>query len=416
MHPDATPLHDLEEANRLLALANDTLAQEIVEHRARLAAIEGIGAEFAATLDIDILVARTLEEAARVTHAEAALIALGDPASTRLTLEDAHVPDRPGAQFAHPGFEPETDGVIARALALNESVQAQAPSTAAAPVDAIVCEAIGLRPTVALALPLSSANIAGGKPFAVLLLLDGRPRSGFLDEEVRIVRHIASIASLAFERTRLMRTMILRMVAMAELRDPHETGAHVRRVAGYSVAILAAWARRVGLARADFERMRDRLSIAALLHDIGKVGVSDTILGKPGRLDPDERRAMERHTSIGAGLFGGLRTDFDDAAREVVLGHHERWDGTGYPGGAAASRAGEAIPLFARIVAVADVFDALSSPRVYKEAWSEAKVLDHMRSEAGRHFDPTLVECLIEAMPVVRRVQRRFAESVAHRA
>lgn len=125
---------------------------------------------------------------------------------------------------------------------------------------------------------------------------------------------------------------------------------------------------------------------------------------------------MERHTSIGAGLFGGLRTDFDDAAREVVLGHHERWDGTGYPGGAEARRAGASIPLFARIVAVADVFDALSSPRVYKEAWSEAKVLDHMRSEAGRHFDPILVECLIEAMPVVRRVQRRFAESVAHRA
>jgi HD-GYP domain-containing protein (c-di-GMP phosphodiesterase class II) len=416
MQSDPTPLHELEEANRLLAVANDALAQEVVEHRARLAAVEAIGAEFAATLDVDILVARTLEEATRATHAEAAVLLLGDPSSPRLTLEDAHLPDQVGGQFAHPTLEPEPGGVVAQALALNTPMQAQAPSSSAWAADRIVCEAIGLRPTVALAIPLSSSNIAGGKPFAAILLLDGRPRSGFLDEQVRVVRHIASIAALAFERTRLVRTMILRMVAMAELRDPHETGTHVRRVAGFSVAILAAWARRIGLARTDFDRMRDRLYIAALLHDIGKVGVSDMILGKPGRLDPDERRAMERHTSIGAGLFGGLRTDFDDAAREVVLGHHERWDGTGYPAGASAGAAGETIPLFARIVAIADVFDALSSPRVYKEAWSEERVLEHMRGEAGRHFDPILVECLIEAMPVVRRVQRRFAETAALRA
>lgn len=400
---------DLDEANRLLAVANEALASEVQANRERLAVARQLGEEFSETQDIDVLVERLLEECARSADAEAAILVLRE--GSRLTLEDAFVPTRSGERFEHPTFPMRECGVVGRAVATGEAVQL-ATREACAAIEQELCQAIGLDPTVALAVPLSSPNIGAGEIRGILVLLDGRPRGGFLDEQVRQVRHLATMATLAFERARLIRTMILRMVAMAELRDPHETGAHVRRVAGFSVAILNAWARRQAIASGELSRMRDRLYIAALLHDIGKVGIPDAILGKPGRLEPAERTEMERHTTIGAGLFRGLRTDFDDAARAVALAHHQRWDGNGYPADpdAVVPQRGESIPLFARIVAVADVFDALSSPRAYKAAWPEDEVLAHMKGESGRHFDPILVECLLESMPTIRRVQRRFAE------
>jgi putative two-component system response regulator len=115
---------------------------------------------------------------------------------------------------------------------------------------------------------------------------------------------------------------------------------------------------------------------------------------------------MKRHTEIGAQLFAGLRTDFDESAAEVALAHHERWDGRGYPRGIA----GEAIPLFARIVAVADVFDALSSKRAYKDAWPREKITAFFREEAGKHFDPTLATLLVEHQSEAEEIRARHAE------
>ena len=402
----SAPVEELRDENRLLAVANELLADELSDRRRELDSLRRLGEEFSATLDLDVLVDRMLEEAAAATDVEAAalLVRQGDD----VVLEDARHPGRPHDHVDRLVLRPCARGLVAEAIATNAPVQRQAPDGGCV-VETELASALGVVPSAALAIPLASAAVGGGAALGVLLLVDGRPRAGFLDGQVAEARHIASIAALAYERTRLVRTMILRMVAMAELRDPHETGAHVRRVAGISVAILAAWARRTGLGRDETKRMRDLLYVAALLHDIGKVGVPDAILSKPGALDAPERRAMERHTVVGAGLFQGLRTDVDDAARDVVLRHHERWDGAGYP-----DRLGcESIPLFARIVAAADVFDALSSPRAYKPAWAEERVLEHLRGEAGRHFDPLVVECLMESLPAVRRVQRRFAEAPA---
>jgi putative two-component system response regulator len=115
---------------------------------------------------------------------------------------------------------------------------------------------------------------------------------------------------------------------------------------------------------------------------------------------------MKRHTEIGARLFAGLRTDFDESAAEVALAHHERWDGKGYPRGIA----GEAIPLFARIVAVADVFDALSSKRAYKDAWQREKITALFRDEAGRHFDPAMAGLLIEHQIEAEEIRARHPE------
>ncbi len=142
---------------------------------------------------------------------------------------------------------------------------------------------------------------------------------------------------------------------------------------------------------------------------MGKIGVPDAILRKPERLTPEEFEQVKLHAEIGAALFEDQPTDFDEAAREVALHHHERWDGTGYPGLleglARRGRRGEEIPLFARIVGLADVFDALSSHRAYKRAWTEAQVLDAIRAEANRAFDPELVDILLRRLPEIRSIR-----------
>jgi len=166
--------------------------------------------------------------------------------------------------------------------------------------------------------------------------------------------------------------------------------------------------------------------MVAMLHDVGKVGISDIILKKPGPFDDDERTIMETHTIQGARLFRDNQSEFDDIAAEVALTHHEHWDGNGYPGYVELDienpeklyaqirknpRKGEEIPLFGRIVAVADVFDALLSRRVYKKAWTEDDVLGEIRKSAGTQFDPDLVDIFFEVMPQLMQVRKRYPDS-----
>jgi len=204
----------------------------------------------------------------------------------------------------------------------------------------------------------------------------------------------------------------MRMIRIAEARDPTETGPHVNRVAEVSMRLFDGWAQRHGIDMDSAGRERDRLRMAAMLHDVGKVAVPDSVLRKIGPLTDDERQQMQQHVVVGAGLFAGWQTPLDTAARNVALFHHARWDGTGYPDAGQLEKLrgvlgddvadigepqGGAIPLFARIVAVADVFDALASRRTYKDAWSPQRVLDAMRAESGKAFDPELIS-IFESM------------------
>jgi putative two-component system response regulator len=169
-----------------------------------------------------------------------------------------------------------------------------------------------------------------------------------------------------------------RLAAAAEFRDD-DTGRHTERVA----SISALLGRAAGLDDEQVELLRR----AAPLHDLGKIGIPDAILRKPGPLTPEEWEVMKTHTTAGARILGGGKSRVIRLAEEIALSHHERWNGSGYPEG----RAGEAIPLAARIVAVADVFDALTSDRVYRKAWAPDDVLDYLQGHAGEHFDPALV-------------------------
>jgi putative two-component system response regulator len=179
--------------------------------------------------------------------------------------------------------------------------------------------------------------------------------------------------------------VILRLSQAAEYRD-EDTGHHTQRVGRLSALI----ARQLGLDEVQVELIRR----AAPLHDIGKIAVPDEILLKPGRLTADEFERMKEHASIGARLLGGSRLPLLQTAYEIALYHHERWDGTGYPH----AIKGYAVPQAARIVAVADAFDALTHERPYKRAWSVPAAVAEIRGCSGSRYDPQVVEALIQVL------------------
>jgi len=176
--------------------------------------------------------------------------------------------------------------------------------------------------------------------------------------------------------------MLARLAAAAEFRDD-DTGRHTSRVGDLSASI----AQRLGLPASQVELIR----LAAPLHDIGKIAIPDAVLGKPGELTDEEYELMKTHTTIGAQMLAGSAFALLELAEEISLTHHEKWDGSGYPAGLP----GDAIPIAGRIVAVADVFDALTHVRPYKAAWSAADAIAEMSSEAGRHFDPQVLEAYL---------------------
>ncbi len=279
-----------------------------------------------------------------------------------------------------------------------------------------------------LVLPLTSMR---GETVGVLQLINARDKNGstipFDSDDESGISYFAITAANAIERTKMTREIILRMNRMAELRDPKETGPHVNRVAAYSVALYEAWAAKKGLQQTEIDRTRDILRMAAMLHDVGKVAISDNILKKPGKFTPEEYAVMKLHTVHGARLFPDHFSELDEAAATVALNHHERWDGKGYPGyisiatlkplpgyeqedGSARGKKEEEIPLFGRIVAIADVYDALSSRRCYKEAWEADEVLATLKKDAGTAFDPELVEVFLENIDAIRQLEAQFPD------
>jgi response regulator RpfG family c-di-GMP phosphodiesterase len=196
------------------------------------------------------------------------------------------------------------------------------------------------------------------------------------------------------------REIVLRLSRAAEQRD-EATGMHVQRIAEYA-RILA---RQLGLP----EDAQQQLWLAAPMHDVGKIGVPDAILRKPGRFTPEERRIMEEHVQIGHAMLAGSGIPLLDTAALIALRHHERWDGTGYPD----RLSGSAIPLFARIVAVADVFDALTTARPYKDAWSIASAVEFVHDGADTQFDPDVVTAFLVAVASISSAARRLGERAA---
>jgi putative two-component system response regulator len=213
----------------------------------------------------------------------------------------------------------------------------------------------------------------------------------------RVRTHLSLVRMEELRATRL--EIVQRLGLAAEYKD-NETGLHVIRMSHFS--------RILGLAAGMTELEADDLLHAAPMHDVGKIGIPDSILQKPGPLDPEEWKIMQSHSVIGAEIIGEHPGGMLALARNIALTHHEKWDGSGYPKGLA----GEQIPLEGRITAIADVFDALTSVRPYKKAWSEEEALDFLVSQKGKHFDPALVDLFIAQMPAIRAICQRWAEDV----
>lgn len=180
----------------------------------------------------------------------------------------------------------------------------------------------------------------------------------------------------------------------AEYRD-EETGSHIFRMSQYSRII----ALQAGMSKEEAELLLQ----AAPMHDVGKIGIPDRILLKPGKLDADEWEIMKTHTTIGAKIIGDHPSELLKMAKSVALTHHEKWDGTGYPHGLSK----ENIPLTGRIVMLADVFDALTSERPYKKAWSDADAIAEINNGSGKHFDPTLVMAFMKGLPEILEVKKK---------
>ena len=183
----------------------------------------------------------------------------------------------------------------------------------------------------------------------------------------------------------------------AEFKDP-ETNAHTQRVAYYCKLLATAY----GLD----ENLQDIIFYASPFHDLGKIGIPDNILLKPGKLDDDEFSIMKNHAKIGYEILKGSKSKYLKAGGVIAYNHHEKYDGTGYPNGLK----GESIPIFGRITAVADVFDALTSSRPYKKAWSLEEAFDFLIEEKSVHFDPKLVDLFLENKNEVINIHNKFKE------
>ncbi len=211
----------------------------------------------------------------------------------------------------------------------------------------------------------------------------------------RVKTHISLVQADELKRTRLQ--VVQRLGRAAEYKD-NETGMHVLRMSHYS--------RVLALAYGFSEEQADILLHAAPMHDIGKIGIPDAIMLKPGKLTAEEFAIMQEHPKIGAEILGECDSALLKIARSVALTHHEKWDGSGYPHGLA----GEDIPIEGRIVAVADVFDALTSKRPYKDAWTVEKTLELMREQKGHHFEPQLIDLLEENLPEILAIKARWQD------
>lgn len=226
-------------------------------------------------------------------------------------------------------------------------------------------------------------------------LLDAQLATKMLFDQKMVLERMVQARTEELHSTRLQ--VVQRLGMAAEYRD-EETGNHILRMSH----ICELLAQKIGWD----DKKCDLILNASPMHDIGKIGIPDAILLKPGKFEPSEWEIMKTHATIGAELLDGDESDLLRMAREIAISHHERWDGSGYPNGLK----GEAIPMSGRIAALADVFDALTSVRPYKKAWSIEDAVAYIKENSGKHFDPALVEVFLTELPRILMIRDKFSE------
>lgn len=261
-------------------------------------------------------------------------------------------------------------------------------------IDVDIVTAFRTHATIAVPLKNNTGEVLG--VFQVSNKSDGTP---FDKTDEGLLRLLATLASGSIEIAKLYQEVrvaqletIYRLAVTAEYRDQQDTRQHLKNISIISYLLALA----LGMSKSEAELIKN----ASPLHDIGKVALADSILLKPGKLTPEEFETMKSHTVYGGRILEGAHSKVLQMAHKMSLYHHEKWDGSGYPKGLH----GEEIPLEARIVTVADVFDALCVFRVYKKAWRTEEALSYILDEAGKSFDPRIVEAFRKIYPSVKRL------------
>jgi len=379
--------------------------------------------------DPDVLINQILYEARAYTNSDAGSIYImqgellipysaqnktlsKDTINHKIYIENIHVPI---------GAETISGYVAATHTTLNIHDVYHLPENMPYQFDSSFDNSLGYHSTSMLVVPLKKNS---GELIGVLQLINKKTKQGksvpFKRDDVFLIDYFANIASIALEHAQFTRSMITRMISMAELHDPYETSQHINRVAGYSTELYTSWAMSRNLPTNIIEKNRDIIRLAAMLHDVGKIAISDLILKKKGKITQAEHQVIESHTWKGALLFKDAINEIEYAAMEVSLTHHEHWDGSGYPGyvdsvtkmppKSKKPRKEKEIPLFGRITTISDVYDALRSKRVYKRPWDEDKTLTYIQKRKGKQFDPELTDLFCNCISSINNITKYYED------
>lgn len=382
--------------------------------------------------DKDILLEQILFEIRQLVHADAGSIYEVDnqynPTSLQIkygqndTRQNMLKPGQklPYTSFSFPINEKSICGFVAKnKKSLNIPDVYQIPEQEVYKFNRDTDLITGYRTTSMFTVPLLTQDDEN-RLIGVIQIINAKDEYGnvipFSSDSQELINHFSITIINLLQQAYRMESEIRKNLKMCELRDPKETYKHVERVSKFSIEIYDKWASNHNLTKEEMDDYRDKLAIASKFHDAGKIGISDIILRKPAKFTPEERDIMKGHTCFGALIFEeGQNSKVDKMSYEVALHHHERWDGgeAGYPGKVSMSDfeidekgvgivpkadllAGLDIPLAARIVSIADVFDALSHRRCYKDAWSINDAFNEIENCSGTQFDPELVSCFLD--------------------
>lgn len=367
--------------------------------------------------DINTILDRILLEARRLSHADAGTVFLveGEDLAFAYTHNDTlfHVDKAHKYSYANAKLPINTESIAGYCATYGTSLHIanvrKLHSNMPFAFNDSFDKATGYTTVSLLCLPLIGK---GGSTLGVIQLINSLEDGKIVpfDEGLTMLMQVLSVQAVnAIERSLMAREMMYRMQLMAALSDPKETAPHVERVGAIAAEIYQVVAEKNTVDIDTLRALRSQIRLAAMLHDLGKVAIPHEILKKPGKLTPEEFAIMQTHCSEGSKLFSHASELTDCMAKEITLHHHQKWNGTGYTGDPdTAILSGKDIPLAARITAVADVFDALTSARCYKPAWTWEDAMVVIKKDSGSHFDPEIVEAFLSVEDIAKAIYRRY--------
>ncbi|MDR2368817.1 MAG: HD domain-containing protein [Deltaproteobacteria bacterium] len=399
-----------------------------------------LAASLTGLVDVDLLLSKILANARQVVRAEAGTVYLVNQGKLRFQTSQNDYLERligetEDLPFVGSNLDIDSNTLAGyaalqgRILTVNdtEAIDFDAPFQHLISIDASTqypCRAI-------MSIPLIASNDILLGVLQLINPTDGEGQICDFDRgDEAVLANYAKSVSTALERAIMLRDSIINSLKLVELHDQTETTSHAQRIALLTTAIYKSWAHKRQVPQAEMDGVLNVLPLAAMLHDVGKAWIPTHILNKPGRLNKEERQVMEHHVALGAKLYADSKTHLDRLVFQIITDHHERWDGLGYPGlkadgepadaeppagpeaGAPGrGKKGEEISIFGRILAVADVFDALSSRKAYKEPFDESLAVQIMVQESGRHFDPSVIEAFLSVRPLLGKIRARYPEA-----